>query len=125
MSPACGSGLQRQCEPVDANAGVAVEDGRGERVEVVLARQQEHRRDLLEPGAAAGGRREQLTGRQLEPCLPDLLTLLLQASPHQDRKSCGVQRSPEVDYPQIVADQKWPGARRTHDAQTPGQQVRQ
>ena len=73
----------RRREPVDAAINTVGQQHRSERVEVVLVRQQEHGRDLLEPRAAAGGCREQLTGCQVESGLPDLLSLLIQARPHQ------------------------------------------
>jgi len=71
---------QRRREPVHATFDVALQHGRGERVEIVLCGQQEHRRDPLEPRAAAGRRGEQLARRQLQPGLPDPLPLPLQAA---------------------------------------------
>ena len=110
----------RRREPVDAAVDAVGQQHRGERVEVVLVRQQEHGRDLLKPRAAAGGCREQLTGCQLESGLPDLFPLLLQTRPHQHLQARGPQRPPEVDDPTGAADQQRAGACRAADAQSPG-----
>ncbi len=99
----------RRCEPVDTALDVAGQQHRRERVEVVFVREQEHGRDLLEPGAPAGGGREQLTGRQLEPGLPDLLPLLIQARPHQHVQAGGPQRPAQVDDPAVAAHQQRSG----------------
>jgi hypothetical protein len=50
-------------KPVYAPLDAFRQQHRGERVEVVLVRQQQHGRDSLQSRTAAGGRREQLTGR--------------------------------------------------------------
>jgi hypothetical protein len=67
-----------------------------------------------------GGRREQLTGRQCQPCLPDLLPLLIQPSPHHYLQARGLHDSSEFDNPRSAADQKRPGASGPGDAQSPG-----
>ena len=56
----------RRRKPEHAALDAFRKQHRGERVEVVFVRQQEHGRDPLEPRAPAGGGREQLTRRQFE-----------------------------------------------------------
>ena len=89
----------RRRQPVHASLDAFCQQHGGERVEVVLVCQQEHGRDSLEPRAAAGGRREQLTRGQFQPRLPDLIPLLIQARPHEHLQARGPQRPPETDDP--------------------------
>ena len=102
--------------PVDAGR----EQDRGQGVEVVFVRQQQHGRDPLQSRAAASGGGQQLAGGQLQAGLADLLALAIQGGPHQHLQAGGPQGQPEVNDPRVAADQERPGAVGPADAQPPG-----
>jgi hypothetical protein len=101
--------------PVDA----AFQRRRGERGEVVLRRQEEHRRDTFHLGTATGRGRERLARREPETGSADPVAFLLDARPHEDVEAGLLQRQPEIHHP-AAADQQRPGAGGPDDAEDPG-----